>query len=156
MRKMTTFYEYKGETRTGKKIRLYYIDGTVQNQGAWAELMAVTDQKQDYRAERFTYSGGTYPEYVNRLHPVVKVVHEVQGLSAKPMTATEILEMCNRKPTQAQTLGEDGTIVKARRGRPRKDKVAPPVTLDAEGNVVKRKRGRPRKNPLPVSPALAA
>ena len=56
MRKMTTFFEYKDEVRTGKKIRLYYIDGIIQNRDAWNELMRVTEAKEDYRAERFTYS----------------------------------------------------------------------------------------------------
>ncbi len=56
MRKMTTFYHYENEVRTGKKIRLYYKDGVIQNRTAWDELMQVTDAKQDYRAEKFLSS----------------------------------------------------------------------------------------------------
>ena len=116
--------------------------------------MTATDQKQDYRAERFTYSGGTYPEYVAKAHPAVRVIHQAT-IAVAQMSISEILEACSKKPSQPQTLGEDGVLVQKRRGRPRKNavKVAPPVVLDADGNVVKRKRGRPRKNPLPVAVA---
>jgi hypothetical protein len=56
MRKMTTFFKYENEARTGKKIRLYYCDGVIQNPTAWEELMRATDAKEDYRAEKFSYS----------------------------------------------------------------------------------------------------
>jgi hypothetical protein len=111
MKKMITYREYKDEVRTEKKIRLYYINGSVQNQSAWDELMKVTDAKEDYRMEGVRYGAGLYPSYVKAVFPVPskkRLVFEQRT----PMTITQILEMCKIKLVSAPEISDEKTIIK--------------------------------------------